>query len=176
MDDSGLHQAVELQEPLFSKLYGEEAPAFAQALTSALKARQSAVDDMRGLRMLVLLGLSLCATSLFMSSWRLWLMEPLSRPRMARMLSKTALACAIFRTLDGAQAAALARRAGAAFDASAVFKTQLPQSMGPALTFFSVVLTFCTVALFLWAWRYFQAPKTLALLEGPPSPPPPPSA
>jgi len=168
IDASGINQAVEQQEPIFSKLYKEESQAFALALTSSLEARQSGLNDMRNLRILTLLGLSICATSLFMSGWRLLMMEPFSRPRIARTLSKTALACAIFRTLDGAQSAALARRSGAAFDFSAAFKAHFPQGMETTLLVFSVTFTFSIVVFFLWVWRYFQAPKTLALLETPP--------
>jgi hypothetical protein len=171
IDASGIRQAVEQQESLFFNLYAEEAQSFAAALTASLEARQSGLGDMRGLRMLALFGLSVSATSLFMSGWRLLWMEPLSRPRISRALSKTALACALFRTLDGAQSAALARRAGAAFDMSAAFKAHLPQSMETTLTFFSAALTFFVVALFFWAWRYFQAAHVLALLEKPLPPP-----
>ena len=176
LDASSMRQAVEQQESLFSRVYGEEALVFSAALTSSLEVRHSALQDMRSLRMLILFGLSISATSLFMSGWRLLYMEQLSKPRLARLLSKTALACAIFRTLDGAQSAALARRAGAAFDASTAFKAHLPQSMETTLSFFSMALTFCVVALFFGAWRYFQAPNTLALLEKMPPLPPPPSA
>jgi len=165
VDTSEVRRAVEQQGPFFSRLYGEEALVFVEAFASSLEARQSTLGDMRSLRMLVLFGLCISATALFMLGWRLMLMAPSSRPRIVRMLSKTALACAIFRTLDGAQAAALARRTGAAFDLAAAFKTQLPQNMETTLSFFSIAWTFFVVALLFWGWRYFQAPKTLALLE-----------
>jgi len=164
------HVALQ-QESLFSKLYKKEAPVSAEALVSFFEAYQSGLNEMRLLRAFILFGLSICATSLFMSGWRLVFKRGPPRPPMARRLSKMALACAIFRTLDGAQSAALARRSGAAFDA--LFKANASQSMETSLATFSVVFTFFVVALFLWIWRYFQAPKTLASLETPPLPPPP---
>ena len=173
MDTAKTAQAVEQQAPLLSKLYGQEAQHFAAALASSLEARHAGLREMRGLRMLVLFALSMAATSLCMSGWRLLFMERFSKLRMARMLSKTALACAILRTLDGAQSAALARRAGAAFDFAVAFNMPLPQGMETSLRFLSVALSFCVVALFFFLWRFFQAPKTLALLGVPPPPSPP---
>ncbi|MCL2178906.1 MAG: hypothetical protein FWC28_03585 [Proteobacteria bacterium] len=170
---SEIHQAALQQEPLFSKFYKEETQTLIQALSSSLEARQAALHNMRSLRTLALFGLSVCATWVLLSSWRLLSTGSLPKIQVARTLSKAALACAVFRTLDGAQSAALARQSGAAFDFATAFKTNFPQHMETTLTLFSAAFTFSVVALFLWTWRYFQTPQTLALLQTPPSSSPP---
>jgi len=174
INTSQIRQAALQQEPLFSKFYStEETQTFTEALISSLEVRQSSLNNMRGLRSFVLFGLSVSATWVFLSGWRLVSKGGLPRASIARTLSKAALACAILRTLDGAQSAALARQSGAAFDSIAAFKTSFPQNMETTLTLFSAAFTFSMVALFLWVWRYFKAPQTLDLLNLPPSPPPP---
>jgi hypothetical protein len=80
----------------------------------AWEAQRGALRGMRRSRVAVLTGQSLACALLFVTGLRLWRPLGISRAGMLKVGSATALACAVLRTVDGAQQAVVARRVMAA--------------------------------------------------------------
>ena len=99
---------------------------YREALKALAVAQISAFESMRGSRTAILFGLWATSALVFVACLRL--MKPRGAPRegVRRLLATTTLITAVLRTLDGAQAAAVARRAGAAFDRVLSKSTELP--------------------------------------------------
>lgn len=76
----------------------------------AWEAQRGALRGMRGSRTFVLTGLSLASALLFVTGLRLWRPLGVSRAGMLKLGSAAAVACAVLRTVDGAQQAVVARR------------------------------------------------------------------
>ncbi|MBL8952782.1 MAG: hypothetical protein JNK82_18520 [Myxococcaceae bacterium] len=99
---------------------------FREAVTAMAMAQISAFESMRGSRTAILFGLWATSALVFVASLRM--MKPRGAPRegVRRLLATATLVTAVLRTLDGAQAAAVAKRAGAAFDKVLSKSTELP--------------------------------------------------
>lgn len=99
---------------------------YREAFKAMALAQISAFESMRASRTIILLGLWAVSAFVFVSSLRM--LRPRGAPResVRRLLTTSTLISAVLRTLDGAQAAAVARRAGAAFDRVLSKSTELP--------------------------------------------------
>ncbi len=86
------------------------------ALKAQYEAEVGALESMRTSRALIEILLSTSAAMTLVAAVRL--LRPAGMPRegVRKMLGMTALACAVLRTLDGAQSTAVARKVGAAVD------------------------------------------------------------
>jgi hypothetical protein len=89
---------------------------YREAFKAMTIAQLNAWESMRGSRGLISFALMIATSLVSISALRL--LRPMGEPReLARQrLGAVTLAAAVFRTLEGAQSAAIARRAGAAFD------------------------------------------------------------
>jgi hypothetical protein len=87
-----------------------------RAAAARLDAEVQGLESMHTSRMLVLLALTTCATLTFVGGLRMLKPAGGAREEVRRMLASSLVACAVLRTIDGAQLAALARRIGAASD------------------------------------------------------------
>ncbi|MBI3182481.1 MAG: hypothetical protein HYZ28_10080 [Myxococcales bacterium] len=88
------------------------------------------LEGMRASRLLIMAALATASALCFVSAVRLLRPTGLSRESVRRLLGRSALAAAVLRTLDGAQATALMRKVGAAFarlTADAPWATGVPE-------------------------------------------------
>jgi hypothetical protein len=74
----------------------------------------AALEGMRGWRTFILTVLSISSALVFVSAARMLRLDAVPREALRRMLAGGAVVAAIFRTLDGAQSMALAKRVGEA--------------------------------------------------------------
>ncbi len=155
---------------------------YQEALKAMALAQISAFESMRGSRTAILLGLWAVSALVFVSSLRM--MRPRGAPRegVRRLLATTTLITAVLRTLDGAQAAAVARRAGAAFDRVLAKSTEIPGGWPEGLwaTGFaglSMLMSLVIGGGLLMLSRYYRSARVRELtlqLDGSPPPPPAP--
>ena len=87
-----------------------------EALQAQYQAEVGALESMRTSRAVIEILLSTCAAMALVSAVRLLRPAGVPREGVRKMLGSTALACAVLRTLDGAQSTAVARKVGAAVD------------------------------------------------------------
>jgi hypothetical protein len=115
MEVAGLGRLSEAQEPSppNSAFFGD--PALAERMhkmqVSAQKAQLSALEGMKEPRALILGGLAVACAFVFVAAGRILRPGGLPREGMRRLLGGAAIAAAILRTLDGAQALVVVRRA-----------------------------------------------------------------
>ncbi len=86
------------------------------ALKAQYEAEIGALESMRASRVAVEILLSTCAAIALVSALRLLRPNGVPREGVRKMLGATSLACAVLRTLDGAQSTALAKKVGTAVD------------------------------------------------------------
>lgn len=113
-------QVIELEafrtlEPPIASLWAGN-PLVLQAAKAAHAAQASALESMRASRVLILFALTVACSLSFVAALRMLRPAGAAREGARRLLAGTAIACAVLRTLDGAQMAAIATRAGAACD------------------------------------------------------------
>ncbi len=80
------------------------------------EAQASGLEAMRASRAFILLALTIACSLTFVAALRLLRPAGSARESARRLLATTSIACAVLRTIDGAQMAAVATRAGAAWD------------------------------------------------------------
>lgn len=80
------------------------------------EAHASSLESMRGSRAVILFALTIACSLAFVAALRMLRPAGAGRESARRLLSGTAIACAVLRTMDGAQMTASAGRAGAAWD------------------------------------------------------------
>jgi hypothetical protein len=80
------------------------------------EAHTNGLESMRGSRGFILLALTVACSLTFVAALRMLRPAGAAREGARRLLVSTAIACAVLRTMDGAQMAALASKAGAAWD------------------------------------------------------------
>lgn len=130
-------------------------PDLVKALQTMAESQFRSLRGMKGSRIAIQLGLSLCCGLALVSGLRL--LRPLDVPREAvrRLITFAATGCAILRTLDGAQLAVAYKRAGAAFAQSA---SELPDElMGTLLVAGSTVWTAAIAGAFALLAGYFSS-------------------
>jgi hypothetical protein len=131
-------------------------------------AYRSAVEQMRWPRALVLFGLAGAAALVFISALRLRWPAGVGRTKLSLLLSRSAIASAVFRTLEGAQELVIVRSAAAAFERSLIEQKVDPALAGPSLQVFtgaSVLTTAAVTALFLGAASYFKSERIQQTFE-----------
>jgi len=147
-------------------------PETAAAAQKAMAdAQVSALESMRGARLLVLMLLSTASALVFVQALRLNWPSGMPRSGLARMLGASAIGVGILRTMDGAQQLAVARRAGAAFDkvmaTTRVEAAHMPEGLGTmSLSVFTVGVTLVMTATFVFLGLYFRSPKVAEVLAG----------
>lgn len=87
-----------------------------QAAKAKHQAHVNGLESMRTSRAVILFALTVACSLAFVASLRMLRPSGAAREGARKLLAGTAIACAIFRTMDGAQMAAVAGRAGAAWD------------------------------------------------------------
>jgi hypothetical protein len=153
---------------------------YREAVKSMMLAQVAAWQGMKGSRLAILAGLWATSALVFVSALRM--VRPLGSPRFAvrGILATTALISTVLRVLDGAQEAAVARRAGAAFDKVLSKSTELPGGwpdglMSAMYTGKSVFLSLLIGGGLLMLSRYYRSEKIQNLTRelDAASPPPP---
>ena len=113
-------QVVELEgfrnlPPPISSFWAENKLAL-EAAKAKHVAHGQILESMRASRGLILLALTIACSLTFVAALRLLRPAGSARESARQLLAGTAIACAVLRTIDGAQMAAVAGRAGAAWD------------------------------------------------------------
>ena len=113
-------QVIELEtfrtlKPPISAFWAENALAV-DAAKAKHEAHVTGLESMRGSRMLILFALTIACSLTFVAALRMLRPGGSARESARKLLATTAIACAVLRTMDGAQMAANAGRAGAAWD------------------------------------------------------------
>ena len=136
-------------------------PDVTKALQAMAESQFRALRGMKGSRIAIQLGLSLCCGLALVSGLRL--LRPVDVPREAvrRLIAFSATGCAILRTLDGAQLAVAYKRAGAAFAQSASdLPAQMPDELlGTFLVAASTVWTALLAGAFALLAGYFSSAR-----------------
>jgi hypothetical protein len=149
-----------------------EQALYREAITAFYTAQIGAFQAMKGSRTLILLGLAF--TTALVTAAAMKILMPLgSRVDGANRLGIAALISAVFRTLDGAQQAAVARRAGGAFDRVLAKSHEIPGGWPEGLatmgnTAAMITLSFLVGGGLLTMSLYFRSERvktTLASLD-----------
>ena len=134
--------------------------AMKEVLRAGLRSELASVNGMRNGRIAILIGLSLASGLVLVSALRLRWAFGINRVQMAGLLSKSALATTIFRTMDGAQLFATEMRASAA--RAEVLMTSPALNVGDTVELvtlfsrgFNLLITVGVVFAFFLVWRYF---------------------
>lgn len=144
--------------------------AATEATKAMMRSQLQALESMRGPRLAILLLLSTASALVFVSALRLRWPSGVARPGVARLLGASAIACAILRTLDGAQLLVVARRGAASWDKvmakSEVLRgAQVPEGFNVFLmSAASVGLTLAMAGAFVALGMYFRSPHVGELL------------
>ncbi len=144
----------------------------ALALTAA-KAQHAAhaqsLESMRASRAAILFGLTVMCSLTFVAALRMLRPAGTARESARRLLAACAIACAVLRTVDGAQMAATATRAGAAWDKvmngsdiPGGYPEGMEQSM---LSFTTIGFTVVITAAFVAIGSYFRSDSLRQLVE-----------
>lgn len=96
--------------------FWENNPRATEAARAQHDAQAAGVESMRGSRGFVLLALTIACSVAFVAGLRMLRPAGAAREAARRLLAGSAVACAVLRTIDGAQMTAIASRAGAAWD------------------------------------------------------------
>lgn len=151
--------------PVFKEL-PIEPHVMREATEAAMRAQVQSYESMRPSRTVILLVLSMLSSMVFVSALRFLRPAGVPRESTRRLLGGGAIACALLRTLDGAQMAAVFRRSGAAADRIyASVSSQIPggypdglySAGGVALVAFSTLLF---VGAYLVLGSYFRSERT----------------
>ena len=94
----------------------DETPLVLEAAKAKHSAFVQGLESMQGSRMAILFALTVACSLTFVASLRILRPAGSAREGARKLLAWTAIACAVLRTMDGAQMAANAGRAGAAWD------------------------------------------------------------
>ncbi len=137
-------------------------PARSKAAAAAmLESRINALESMRGARVLTLLALTVASTLTFVGAFRLLRPAGAAREDVRRLLERTAVACAVLRTIDGAQMTVLAKKIGGASDrvmASSDLPGGYPDGfMAAVLSATSIGMTVVVAGGFLGLSMYFRS-------------------
>ncbi len=113
-------QVLELEQlrnltPPISEFWADNALAL-QAAKAKHQAHVAGLESMRAARAVILFALTVACSLAFVAALRMLRPAGAAREGARKLLAGTAIACAILRTMDGAQMAAVAGRAGAAWD------------------------------------------------------------
>ena len=137
-------------------------PKLAKAAAAAmLQAHLQVLESMRTSRVLTLLALTVASTLSFVVAWRMLRPDGAAREDIRKLLVRSAVACAAFRTMDGAQMTVLAKKIGAASD-RVMLASDLPGGypaglMAGVFGAASVFLTVVVVGGFLGMSMYFRS-------------------
>ncbi len=137
---------------------------YREAVKSMGLAELAALDSMKGSRTAILLGLWAVSALVFVSSLRM--LRPRGAPRegVRRVLGTSLVVSAVLRTLDGAQAAAAATRAGRAFDQVMSKSNEIPGGWADGVGAFlwtgsSIAATFVVGGSLLLLARYYRSDR-----------------
>lgn len=113
-------QVIELDtfrnlKPPISSFWAENKLAI-EAAKAKHEAHARSLESMRGSRGFILFALTVTCSLTFVAALRMLRPAGSARESARRLLAGTAIACAVLRTMDGAQMTAIASRAGAAWD------------------------------------------------------------
>lgn len=144
---------------------------YREAVKSMALAQLAAYDSMRGSRTAILIGLWAVSALVFVSALRM--LRPRGAPRegVRRVLGTSMLLCAVLRTLDGAQSAAAATRAGRAFDKVLAKSTEIPGGWPEGLwanayTGLMIFITFVVGGCLMLMARYYRSDRVRELTTG----------
>lgn len=159
------YDAVAAKQPPPPAVAG--APDMTKVTAAFIKSYGKSLDGMRSSRVAILMLLSIAASLLFVSSIRMLRPAGVPREGVRRLLGGAALACALFRTLDGAQSTAAARRASLAVDKVAADENLAGWLPGMFSVVTLVVWAGATLVMsgsFLALWMYFKSAGVQAQL------------
>jgi NADH:ubiquinone oxidoreductase subunit 5 (subunit L)/multisubunit Na+/H+ antiporter MnhA subunit len=144
-------------------------PIARAAANAQHEAQAQSLESMRASRAAILFGLTLVCSLTFVAALRMLRPAGTARESARRLLTACAIACAVLRTVDGAQMAAIATRAGAAWDKvmngsdiPGGYPEGLEQSM---LGFTTIGFTVVITAAFLAVASYFRSDSLRQLVE-----------
>ncbi|MBK7858681.1 MAG: hypothetical protein IPJ65_08675 [Archangiaceae bacterium] len=149
-------------------------PGYREALEAVALAELAAYEGMRSSRAVILIGIWAFSALVFVAALRMLKPQGAAREGVRRMLGGALLATAVLRTLEGAQSAAVARKAGRALDKVLSSRPELaqPYSLGSeyAALVLSVGLSFVVGGSLLMMSRYYRSQtvrETCAALDEP---------
>ena len=157
----------EMKPPISS--FWAENPLAVKAAKAKHEAHAGGLESMRGSRALILFALTIASSLTFVAALRMLRPAGSARESARRLLAGTAIACAVLRTIDGAQMTAVAARAGAAWDKvmngsdiPGGYPEGMEQSLMSAATIgFTVVIA----GAFVGIATYFRSDGLRALVE-----------
>lgn len=145
-------------------------PVMREGLEAMAQAQAAGYASMRGSRLAILIALWALSTFAFVGALRLLRPNGAAREAVRRVLGTTLLVGAVMRTLDGAQSAAIARRAGREFDALLVAKgSELPGGWPDGFATFastagSMLLSLVVGGTLLMLSRYYRSDRVRELI------------
>lgn len=166
-------QVVELDayrsiEPALPPFWANQKPAL-EAARAKHQSEIAALESMRGARAVILLALTVACSVAFVAALRMLRPAGAAREHARRLLGSTAIACAVLRTLDGAQLTAIASRAGKSFDRvmeGSDIPGGYPEGFGQSLMAGgSVLMTVVVAGAFVGVAAYFRSETLRAVVD-----------
>jgi hypothetical protein len=165
-----VHGLADVLAPQDVDLSRVELPeGYREALKAAALAQLSAYEAMRGSRTLLLIGLWAMSAFVFVAALRMLRPRGALRDGVRKVLGSALLITAVLRTLEGAQSAAVARKAGRALDRALTERPDLIQplfSSEQAALVLSVAFSFVVTGGLLLLSRYFRSPRVGEVCAG----------
>ena len=154
--------------PPISSFWGESALA-ATAAKAKHAAHAQGLESMRGSRAAILFALTVACSLTFVAALRMLRPAGTARESARRLLAGCAIACAVLRTMDGAQMTAVATKAGAAWDKvmnGSDIPGGYPEGMEQSvLSLTTIAFTVLITGAFVGIATYFRSDSLRQLVE-----------